>query len=104
MLARLGTVFYWCTLAIAFVCWIAALIILMAVSTGRLSDSGVWMAAVFFAYRRQEAHIVIDNMHQARHMPSTPLHITPSCCSNRCPWRKDTRRQEAVLTPTAICV
>ena len=49
MLARFGTVIYWCSLAIAFVCWIAALIILMAVSTGRLSDSGVWMAAVFFA-------------------------------------------------------
>ena len=49
MLARFGMVFYWCSLAIAFVCWIAALIILIAIITGKLSDSGVWMAAIFFA-------------------------------------------------------
>ena len=48
MLARFGIVFYWCSLAIAFVCWIAALIILMAIITGKLSDSGVWMAVIFF--------------------------------------------------------
>ena len=48
MLAPLGTVFYWCSLAIAFICWIAALIILMAITTGKLSDSGVWMAVIFF--------------------------------------------------------
>jgi hypothetical protein len=48
MLARFGMVFYWCSLAIAFACWIAAIIILMAIITGKPSDSEVWMAAGFF--------------------------------------------------------
>jgi len=49
MLARFGLVFYWCSVAIAFVCWIAALIILIAIITGKLSDSNAWTAVVFFA-------------------------------------------------------
>jgi hypothetical protein len=49
MLARFGMVLYWCSLAIALVCWIAALIILMAIITGKLSDSNAWTAVVFFA-------------------------------------------------------
>ena len=49
MLARFGLVFYWCSVAIAFVCWIAALIILIAIITGKLSDPNAWTAVVFFA-------------------------------------------------------
>ena len=49
MLARFGLIFYWCSLAVAFVCWIAALIVLMAIITGKLSDSNPWTAVVFFA-------------------------------------------------------
>jgi hypothetical protein len=49
MLARLRTVFYWCSLAIALVCWIAALTILTAIITGKLSDSNAWIAMMFFA-------------------------------------------------------
>ena len=45
---RFGTVLYWCSLAIAFACWIAATIILMAIIRGKLSGSEVWMAAEFF--------------------------------------------------------
>src|ERR1700747_2362949 len=48
MLAPLGTVFYWCSLAIAFACSIAATIILMAIIQGEPSGSEAWMAAVFF--------------------------------------------------------
>jgi hypothetical protein len=48
MLARFGTVFYWCSLAIAFACSIAATIILMAIIKGMPSGSEVWMAAEFF--------------------------------------------------------
>ena len=45
---RFGTVLYWCSLAIAFACSIAATIILMAIIRGKLSGSEVWMAAEFF--------------------------------------------------------
>jgi hypothetical protein len=48
MQARFGTVFYWCSLAIAFACSIAATIILMAIINGKPSGSEAWMAAVFF--------------------------------------------------------
>jgi hypothetical protein len=48
MMARFGKVLYWCGLAIAFICWIAALTILAAIVTDKLSDSGAWMAVVFF--------------------------------------------------------
>jgi hypothetical protein len=49
MLAGLGTIFYWCCLAIAFACWIAAIIIMTAIFTGKPSDSEVWMASFFAA-------------------------------------------------------
>ena len=49
MLARFGMFFYWCGLAIAFLCSTAALIVLMAIITGKLSDSDAWTAVVFFA-------------------------------------------------------
>ena len=45
---RFGTVFYWCGLAIAFACSIAATIISMAIIKGMTSGSEAWMAAVFF--------------------------------------------------------
>ena len=48
MLAPLGTVFYWCSLATAFACSIATTIILMAIIKGEPSGSEAWMAAVFF--------------------------------------------------------
>ena len=48
MMARFGKVLYWCGLAIAFICWIAALTILAAIVTDKLADSGAWMAVVFF--------------------------------------------------------
>jgi hypothetical protein len=48
LLARFGIVLYWCSLAIAFACSIAATIILMAIIRGELSGSEVWMAAEFF--------------------------------------------------------
>jgi len=49
MLTRFGMIFYWCSLAIAFACWIAAIIILMAIIMGKLSGSEVWMSAIFFS-------------------------------------------------------
>ena len=49
ILARFGTAFYWCSLAIAFACLIAAIIILMAIIQGKPSGSEAWMAVVFFA-------------------------------------------------------
>jgi len=48
MMARFGKVVYWCGLAIAFICWIAALTTSVAIVTDKLSDSGAWMAVVFF--------------------------------------------------------
>jgi len=49
MIARLGTVLYWCGLVIASLCEIAALTILAAIITNRLSDPEAWTAAMFFA-------------------------------------------------------
>jgi hypothetical protein len=49
MIARLGMVLYWFGLVIASLCEIAALTILTAIITHKLSDSEAWMAAVFFA-------------------------------------------------------
>ena len=49
MLGRFGTILYWCMLAIALVCWIAALTIFTAIITGKLSDSNAWIAMMFFA-------------------------------------------------------
>jgi hypothetical protein len=45
MMARL---FYWCGLAIAFVCGMAALTILTAIGIDQLPDSEAW-TAVYFA-------------------------------------------------------
>jgi hypothetical protein len=42
-------IFYWCCLAITFMCGIAALTITVAIVTSKLPDSQAWMAAVFFA-------------------------------------------------------
>jgi hypothetical protein len=49
MMARLGVVLYWCGLVIASLSEIAALTILAAIMTNKLSDSEAWMAAGFFA-------------------------------------------------------
>jgi hypothetical protein len=49
MPGRFGTVLCWCSLAIALVCWIAALTIFTAIITGKLSDSNAWIAMMFFA-------------------------------------------------------
>jgi hypothetical protein len=41
-------VLYWCGLVIASLCGIAALTILAAIITNKLSDSEAWLAALFF--------------------------------------------------------
>jgi hypothetical protein len=48
MMARFGAILYWCSLATAFMCGIAALTILAAIVTNKLSGEA-WMAVVFFA-------------------------------------------------------
>jgi ABC-type uncharacterized transport system permease subunit len=47
-MARFGTILYWCGLAIACVCAIAALTILAAILTNKLSDPQAWIGAMFF--------------------------------------------------------
>jgi arginine exporter protein ArgO len=49
MMARFGMALYLCGLAIASMCWLAALTILAAIVTNRLPDSEAWIAVVFFA-------------------------------------------------------
>jgi hypothetical protein len=49
MMSRLGMFLYRCSVAIAFMCGIAALTILAALVTNKLSDSEAWIAVVFFA-------------------------------------------------------
>ena len=49
MMFRLGMVLYRCSVAIALMCGIAALTILAAIITNKLSDLGAWTAVVFFA-------------------------------------------------------
>src|SRR5271169_2548396 len=49
MMSRLGMVLYRCSVAIAVMCGIAALTILAALVTNKLSDSEAWIAVVFFA-------------------------------------------------------
>jgi hypothetical protein len=50
MMARFGMVLYWCGLAIASMCGIAAVTILAAIATNKIiPDSENWMAAAFFA-------------------------------------------------------
>jgi hypothetical protein len=48
MIARLGNVLYWCGLAIASLCEIAAVAILVMVITKTLSASDAWMSVAFF--------------------------------------------------------
>jgi hypothetical protein len=47
-IARFGMILDWCSLAIAFACWIAALTIVAAILTNKLADSGAWIAVVSF--------------------------------------------------------
>jgi hypothetical protein len=49
MIARLGMVFYWCGLAIASLCEIAAIAVVVFSMTNNQSASEAWIAAVFFA-------------------------------------------------------
>jgi len=49
MIARFGMVLYWCGLAIASLCEIAAIVVLVMIITNNRSASEVWIAAVFFA-------------------------------------------------------
>jgi biotin carboxyl carrier protein len=49
MVGGLVKILYWCCLAIALMCGIAALTITVAIVTNKLPDSQAWMAAVFFA-------------------------------------------------------
>jgi hypothetical protein len=49
MMARFGMIVYGVGLGISFTCGIAALTILVAMVTNKISDSGDWIAAVFFA-------------------------------------------------------
>ena len=49
MIARLGMVFYWCGLAVASLCEIAAFSMLVMLIANKLSASDAWMAVVFFA-------------------------------------------------------
>jgi hypothetical protein len=49
MIARFGMVFYWCGLAIASLCEIAAIAVVVFSMTNNQSASEAWIAAVFFA-------------------------------------------------------
>jgi hypothetical protein len=48
MIGRLGMVLYWCGLAIAVLCEIFTIVVLVMIVTNRAA-SEAWMAAVFFA-------------------------------------------------------
>jgi hypothetical protein len=71
MPGRLGTVLCGCSLAIALVCWIAALTIFTAIITGKLSDSNAWIAMMFFTavgciswLVGREAKYVLDDINE----------------------------------------
>ena len=49
MIARLGMVLYWCGLALASLCEIAAITVIVIMITSDGSASEAWMAAAFFA-------------------------------------------------------
>jgi hypothetical protein len=49
MIARLGMVLYWCGLAIASLCEIAAAVVLVMVVTNKNSAAEAWLAVAFFA-------------------------------------------------------
>ncbi len=48
MISRLGIVLYWCGLAIASLCEVAA-IVMLVISMTNHSASEAWLGAVFFA-------------------------------------------------------
>jgi hypothetical protein len=49
-LSNLAMIFYWCSMAITFICEIAAITILATISTNNIQDeSESWMAVWFFA-------------------------------------------------------
>jgi hypothetical protein len=48
MIARLGNVLYWCGLAIASLCEIAAIVVLLIIIT-RKADPEAWFAVALFA-------------------------------------------------------
>jgi len=50
MIARLGMVLYWCGLAIASLCEIASIAVVVIIMTGNASASEAWIAALFFAF------------------------------------------------------
>ena len=49
MIARLGMVLYWCGLAIASLCELAALTMLAMLIANKLSAPEAWMGVVFLA-------------------------------------------------------
>jgi hypothetical protein len=49
MIARLGMVLYWCGLAIASLCEIAAIVVLVITVTNKAAASEAWLTVVFFA-------------------------------------------------------
>ncbi|SIO66924.1 hypothetical protein SAMN05443247_11538 [Bradyrhizobium erythrophlei] len=49
MIVRLGMVLYWCGLAVASLCEIAAVGVLVLVITKSSAAADAWVAAVFFA-------------------------------------------------------
>jgi len=58
-IANLAKIFYWCSMTITFVCEIAAITILAAISTNNLQDhSEGWMAVWFFSVAGGIAWIV----------------------------------------------
>jgi len=49
-IANLTKIFYWCSMAMTFICEVAAITILAAIGTNNLQDeSENWMAVWFFA-------------------------------------------------------
>jgi hypothetical protein len=48
MITFLRTVLYWCSMAIASMCGIAALTITVAIVTNKLPDPQAWTAVMFF--------------------------------------------------------
>jgi hypothetical protein len=49
MIARFGMVLYWCGLAIASLCEIAAVGVVAIIVTNKNSASEAWLAVLFFA-------------------------------------------------------
>jgi hypothetical protein len=53
VIARFGMVLYWCALAIAWLCEIAAITVLAIGMTNTLAASEAWIAAAFFCSSRR---------------------------------------------------